>query len=115
MRALGIQFDQVFTTVVGILLGYLANWLRTLLAKQKTEVRKQEEKTNAIMYAVGILLRDRLYGYHDNYTRKGYISADDLQAVEDTYNAYHALGMNGVGTKVFEEIKKLPIREEKKQ
>ena len=51
---------------------------------------------------------DRLYYLHGKYCQQGWVSIADLENISGIYDGYHALDGNGVGTKLFEDIRKLP-------
>lgn len=44
--------------------------------------------------------------------QKGYVTFEELENVNEVYDAYHNLKGNGTGTKMIEEIRKLPIKED---
>ena len=47
---------------------------------------------------------------HDKYVELGYIPSYAYENFCDMYEAYHALGGNGTGTKLYEEIKALHLK-----
>ncbi len=58
------------------------------------------------------LLRNELVRAHRDWVEdKGYITLEGLEYVDETYEEYHAKGGNGSGTRLWEDIHKLPIRE----
>ena len=44
------------------------------------------------------------------YIERGWITEDEYDTLKDLYEPYKKLGGNGSGTKIMEEINKLPIR-----
>lgn len=66
----------------------------------------------AMVKGMRTLLRNELVESHRQYVEQdGRISLESLEYVEDTYNAYHDLGGNGSGTKLWEDIKSLPLKD----
>lgn len=66
----------------------------------------------AMYEGVKTLLRNELVDAHREYVQeRGEISLEALEYVEDTYRCYHAMKGNGSGTKLWEDIKALPIKD----
>lgn len=42
--------------------------------------------------------------------RVGSATEDELENLDELYEAYHALGMNGIGTELYTRCKALPIK-----
>lgn len=62
---------------------------------------------------VAAILRDRIKQAHRYYKNKGGISPTGLENIESIYIVYHdQLHKNGVGEKLYKEIKELPIKDE---
>lgn len=62
---------------------------------------------------VAAILRDRIKQAHRYYKEKGGISPTGLENIEAIYKVYHdQLHQNGVGEKLYNEIKALPIKDE---
>ena len=67
----------------------------------------------ALVNGVAALLRDRIKQAHKYYKDKGGISPTGLENIEAIYVVYHdQLHQNGVGEKMYNEIKALPIKSE---
>ena len=60
------------------------------------------------------LLHDRLYQGCTHHINNGYITTEELKNMEYLYNGYHELGGNGTGTELYERVKDLPLKEDKK-
>lgn len=45
------------------------------------------------------------------YIERGWITEDEYNTLEELYEPYKKLGGNGSGTKIMQEINKLPIRQ----
>lgn len=96
----------VITTVMGTVLGWLMNGLRsrTQQLHEKTEQEERERKQNRAV--LGELLFYRLEDLHRRFVVEGRpCSAADKLQVDDIYRHYHdELGLNGPGTHMYNEI-----------
>lgn len=67
----------------------------------------------ALSDGVAAMLRDRIKQAHRYYKQKGCISPTGLENINAIYKVYHdQLHQNGVGEKMYNEIKALPIKDE---
>lgn len=92
-----------YTVALPIVLSYII-WL----LKQ----RKKSEDANS--RGTMLLLRVQLIEYHDRYTALGHIPSYAYENFEEMYKAYHDLGGNGMVTHMYEEVRELEIRKEKR-
>ncbi|WP_461809818.1 hypothetical protein [Faecalimonas sp.] len=91
---------QTYIIALPIFLTYIV-WL---LKHQKTD---RDANSKGTM----LLLRVQLIEYHEKWTERGFTTKHGLENFIEMYNAYHALGGNGMVTRLLEEVKKLPIRD----
>ena len=49
--------------------------------------------------------------YGMQYIDRGWISKDEYDTLQDLYKPYKKLGGNGSGTKIMNEVEKLPLKE----
>lgn len=49
--------------------------------------------------------------YGMQYIDRGWISRDEYETLQELYKPYKKLGGNGSGTKIMQEIEKLPLKE----
>ena len=70
--------------------------------------RKEEARAQAMETGLRTLLRAELLEIHAEYVPLGYIPVAAMEETDRVYKAYHSLGGNGAGTKLYEEIKALP-------
>lgn len=89
----------VAVAAVPVLFGYIV-WL---LKRQNTE---RSANTKANMQ----LLKVHLIEYHDKYMAAGEIPSYAYQNFNEMYDAYKALGGNGMITKMREEIEELHFK-----
>lgn len=94
---------QTYTIALPIVLTSFMGYIVWLLKQQK---RDRDANGQGTM----LLLRVQLIEYHDKYMRLGYIPSYVFENFCKMYEAYHELGGNGMTTRMFEEIKQLPIR-----
>lgn len=90
---------QTYIIVLPIFLGYIV-WL----------LQQQKKDRDANSKGTMLLLRVQLIEYHDKYVKLGEIPSYALTILIDMYNAYHALGGNGMVTKMYNEIQELHLR-----
>ena len=57
-----------------------------------------------------LLLRVQLIDYHDKYVARGEIPSYAYENFCEMYAAYHALGGNGMITKMYEEIQDIHLK-----
>ena len=90
---------QTYTIALPIILGSIV-WL----LQQQTKDRDANSKGTML------LLRVQLIEYHDKYMREGEIPSYAYDNFSEMYKAYHALGGNGMITKMYEEIQHLHLK-----
>jgi len=90
---------QTYTIVLPVLMGYIV-WL----------LKRQKHDRDANSKGTMLLLRVQLIEYHEKWMKRGYITKHGLENFIEMYNAYHALGGNGMVTHLLEEVKELPIK-----
>lgn len=102
--------------VLTALLGYIV-WLLQEQKKQKAidtkERNERIEEEKKLRQANGkgtmLLLRVQLIEYHDKYMKLGEIPSYAYQNFCEMYDAYHALGGNGMVTKMKNEIEEIHL------
>ena len=94
---------QTYITALPIVLTALMGYIVWLLKNQKKD---REANSKGTM----LLLRVQLIEYHDRYMTKGDIPSYAYENFMEMYDAYHALGGNGMITKMKEEIDELHLK-----
>ena len=94
---------QTYTIALPIILTALMGYIVWLLQNQKKD---RDANSKGTM----LLLRVQLIEYHDKYTSMGEIPSYAYQNFCEMYEAYHALGGNGMVTKMKEEIEELHLK-----
>ena len=90
---------QTYTIALPILLGYIV-WL----------LKQQKKDKDANSKGTMLLLRVQLIEYHDKYMKIGEIPSYAFDNFVEMYNAYHALGGNGMVTKMYNEIQEIHLK-----
>ena len=96
-------FVQTYTIALPIILTALMGYVVWLLQNQKKD---RDANSKGTM----LLLRVQLIEYHDKYTSAGEIPLYAYNNFLEMYDAYHALGGNGMVTKMKEEIEELHLK-----
>lgn len=91
---------ETYTIALPILLGYIV-WL----------LKKQKKDRSANSKGTMLLLRVQLIEYHQKWVERGHTTKHGLENFIEMYDAYHALGGNGMVTHLLEEVKELPIKD----
>lgn len=94
---------QTSTATIPIVLGYIV-WL----------LKRQKRDRDANSKGTMLLLRVQLIDYHDKYMKLGSIPSYAYENFEEMYGAYHALGGNGMITKMHEELQELHIKQKER-
>lgn len=90
---------NIAIAVITPLLGYIV-WL----------LKNQKKDRDANSQGTMMLLRVQLIEYHDKYMKLGGIPSYAYENFCEMYNAYHALGGNGMVTKMKQEIEELHLK-----
>ena len=89
-------YTIVLPIIVTALMGYVV-WL----------LKNQKKDRDANSKGTMLLLRVQLIEYHDKYMMLGDIPSYAYENFMEMYDAYHALGGNGMITKMMHEIEEL--------
>ena len=98
----------ILTSVISCTVSFVFGGLFTQLSGRIKGGAKREK---AMQEGVKCLLRGKLIDYHDTYTERGYCPIYVKESARRSYEAYHALGGNGVVTKLFTDLMALPESE----
>lgn len=77
-------------------------------------LKEQKKSKDANGKGTMLLLRVQLIEYHDKYVALGEIPSYAYDNFDEMYKAYHALGGNGMITKMYEEIQDLHLQTKKR-
>ena len=94
---------QTYLIALPIILTSILGYVVWLL---KQQIKDSDLNSKGIM----LLLRVQLIEYHDKYVALGEIPSYAYDNFVEMYNAYHALGGNGMITKMYNEIQSLHLQ-----
>ena len=94
---------DIISIALPIILSALMSYVVFLLKEQKKD---RDANAKGTM----LLLRVQLIEYHDKYVEEGEIPSYAYDNFVEMYEAYHALGGNGMVTKMYEEIHDLHLK-----
>ena len=100
-------FIQTYLIALPIILTSVLGYVVWLLKEQK---KSKDANAKGTM----LLLRVQLIEYHDKYVALGEIPSYAYDNFDEMYKAYHALGGNGMITKMYEEIQDLHLQTKKR-
>lgn len=99
---------EIITSIVSCLISSVMGGMITYFV---TRLKRSFKREKAIEEGVRSLLRNNLIECHDKYTARGHCPIYVKESARRSYEAYHALGGNGVVTKLYSDIMALPESE----
>ena len=91
--------------VVAAVISWLAASLRAVRKRSEEHDARRDAEHAALMAGMRELMRRELYDMHRRYVVGGEpMPYDEKEREESVYRVYHALGGNGTGTHVHEEL-----------
>lgn len=96
----------ILPIVTTALMGYIVWLLQEQQKGKKIEYRKREANSNGTK----LILLYMLQRLHTEYMYQGYVTYEQQTRFKEIYDAYHDLGGNDYGTRMWEDIKKIEIR-----
>lgn len=90
------------------LFGIVAAGITAFAAYMKRKLNINQTENHAIKQGLRALLYNEMKRAHFEAYLRGWISVEDLEVFEDSYNAYHSLGGNGAGTQLWKDVCELP-------
>lgn len=94
--------------ITSIVVWAITGALGALVAYLGMRYKKVLKENSALKNGMQSLLRNNIIDAHDKYTKKRYCPIYAKESLTKTYEAYHALGGNGVITKLYNDIMALP-------
>lgn len=76
----------------------------------KTMMDEQNKKISYLMCGMLALISNDLYDRCEQALAIGEITINDLEKIKRLYEPYHALGGNGTGTKLYNDVLRLRIK-----
>lgn len=115
LQKVAVAIAPTLVTLFGSMFGEILRQQREAERHRAEERNAEAASREAERAALRALLRNELVRMHREWVEeKGYITLEALDYASQTYAAYHELGGNGTGTRLFEDMCNLPIKEERK-
>jgi hypothetical protein len=92
---------QIALTIFTSVLAYSGLWAFLASKLERDTVEKD------ILIGIGHI---ELVFFGMQYIERGWITQDEYETMKSLYEPYKKLGGNGSGTKIMQEVEKLPIR-----
>lgn len=108
-----IALPIFLTAIMGYIIWLLQEQKKQKIADTKERndrIAKETEERLANSKGTMLLLRVQLIEYHDKYMMLGDIPSYAYENFMEMYDAYHALGGNGMITKMMHEIEELHLK-----
>lgn len=111
---LNLLSAETITALAGVATGLgvsgIISWLLGRYDKRHpvTDMTKIAEKLDNLNAAVVELAYLRIRERHAAAVRQGWLHPNEKHVLERLYAAYHAIGGNGTGTEMIEDIRRLP-------
>lgn len=97
-------FMPIYTTVVGVVIGLLVAWVKSLVSRKKEEQAKEDDTYEALKEGMAILLRRQLFDYYNIYAEEDSIPKSIWDEIDQTHKVYNKLGGNHTGDRLFSEL-----------
>ena len=113
-----IALPIFLTAIMGYIIWLLQEQKKQKIADTKERndrIAKETEERLANSKGTMLLLRVQLIEYHDKYMMLGDIPSYAYENFMEMYDAYHALGGNGMITKMMHEIEELHLKKKEKE
>lgn len=94
-------FMPIYSTIVGIVIGALVTWLKSLIGNRK----QKQDVIEALVDGMAILLRKEIKEYYVAYEHKDSIPMTEWEDIELTHKVYKQLNGNHSGDRMYEEMK----------
>lgn len=102
-------FMPIYTSLVGVIVGLLIAWIRSLIGDKKKQAKEEDDRIAALKEGMAILLRSRLWSYYYAYKDQDSIPVDEWSDIEETHRVYNILGGNHTGDRLFHELEEKHI------
>lgn len=89
--------------------GIIVTGLTTGVTRINHKLKEEKVRNTAIENGVRDILRMQILDTYEKCKAAGQISVSRKDAIDSSYNSYHALGGNGTISRVHEEIMEMPI------
>lgn len=99
----------ITTAVTALVSGVVGAIVATMVSAVKDKARDHSETDEAIKEGMRALLWRELKNFHDQAMTDGGLNTEDRHHLDSVYSAYHGMGGNGTGTRIYEDAMRQPI------
>lgn len=103
-------FMPIYTSLVGVIVGLLIAWIKSLIGDKKKQAKEEDDRIAALKEGMAILLRSRLLSYYYTYKDRDSIPVDEWSDIEQTHTVYNKLGGNHTGDRLFNVLEEKHIQ-----
>lgn len=105
-----MNLSPIGLTFITAIISSLASALvASVVASSKSRIKKEKQTMDALNAGMRALLWRELNDIHKEAVAQNGLSPDERHNLENVYNAYHTIGGNGTGTRIYDEAMKLPV------
>lgn len=115
---------QTYYIILPIIFTAFMGWIGAMIKEQRKHSKEMEErhareaqeaaeKREANAIGTRLMLFYMLQRLHVEYMYQGYVTHEQRTQFKELYEAYHGLGGNGYGTRMWEDVQELDIRNDK--
>ena len=97
------------TFVTAIISSLASALVASVVASSKSRIKKEKQTMDALNAGMRALLWRELNDIHKEAVVKNGMTPDERHNLENVYEAYHTIGGNGTGTRIYDEAMKLPV------
>lgn len=101
-----IIMTTAITAVVSAIVGAI---VASIISAIKDKARDHSDTDEAIKEGMRALLWRELKNFHDQAVRDGGLNTEDRHHLDSVYSAYHGMGGNGTGTRLYEDAMSRPV------
>lgn len=101
--------EIVNTLITALISATVSVTVAFLFALAKDGLNSSTKRDRSLELGMRALLWGELRDIYNNGVATGGLSPDERHHLEDVYNAYHGIGGNGTGTKIFNEAMELEL------
>lgn len=99
----------ILTFITAIISSLASAIVASLIASSKSRIKKEKQMMDALNTGMRALLWRELNDVYCEGIHDGGMTPDERHNLENVYNAYHQIGGNGTGTRIYDEAMKLPV------
>ena len=99
------------TAITALVSGVVGAIVGSLVSAAKSQAHRTVDEDRAMKAGMRALLWREVKDIHAEAIERGGMTVDERRHLENVYTAYHDMGGNGTGTRMFDEAMRTPIIE----